>query len=207
MGYSIYFGPVNCIVLFDMQWIDPDCHARTSRHYDPEVFYLKFEPNLHSNRTGATSEQWFSERYSKLKQEINQLDNVNGHGSFLLLNFLLDLKNSEIYEAKNRELYKNTWLRGEEKLSYMVYLDESMFHSTKIELDSGNTFSTTDFTLAPTETIPVWVGYHYKDVLRIGDTFSISWFGDKLQYRVVGVMAKGSKWLDKMITFQRGLET
>ncbi|MVQ34404.1 ABC transporter permease [Paenibacillus anseongensis] len=159
---------------------------------------------LNLNRTftvtvpGATSEQWFSERYSKLKKEIDQLDNVNSHGSFSTAQFfLLDLKNSEIYEAKNRELYKNTWLRGEEKLSYMVYLDESMFHSTKIELDSGNTFSTTDFTLASTETIPVWVGYHYKDVLRIGDTFSIAWFGEKLQYRVVGVMAKGSKWLDK----------
>lgn len=173
---------------------------------EPELASTKIQKysTLDLNRTfkvtvpGATSEQWFSERYRKLVQEIDQMNNVSGHGSFSTAQFfLLDLKNSEIYEAKNRELYKNTVLRGQEKLSYMVYLDESMLHSTKIELDSGTTFSKADFMLASTDTIPVWVGYHYKDVLRIGDEFSIPWFGEKLKYRVVGVMAKGSKWLDK----------
>ncbi|MBP1963984.1 FtsX-like permease family protein [Paenibacillus aceris] len=160
--------------------------------------------NLDLNRAftvfvpGTTSEQWFSERYSKLKQEIDNMNNVSGHGSFSTAQFfLLGLKNVEMYEAKNRELYKNTVLRGQEKLSYMVFLDESMFHSTKIDLYSGTTFSKADFMLAPTDTIPVWVGYDYKDTLRIGEEFSISWFGENLKYHIVGVMAKGSKWIDK----------
>ncbi|GFZ85165.1 hypothetical protein GCM10008018_34010 [Paenibacillus marchantiophytorum] len=76
------------------------------------------------------------------------MNNVSGHGSFSTAQFFL-------LGLKNRELYKNTVLRGQEKLSYMVFLDDSLFHSTKIKLDSGTTFSKTDFMLGPTDTIPL----------------------------------------------------
>lgn len=179
--------------------------ARTTIH---KYSNLDLDKTFTVTIPGSTSEQWFSERYSKLKQEIGQMNDVIGRGSFSTAHFiLLDLKRNDEYKVRNRELYKNTPLRGQENLSFMVYLDESMFSSTNITLESGTTFSKSDFKLASTDTIPVWVGYDYMDVLQIGDEFSISWFGDQLKYRVVGVMAKGSKWLDKNDYISQGVRS
>ncbi|MCM3268942.1 ABC transporter permease [Paenibacillus elgii] len=173
----------------------PDYASETIKKYsnlDLEKTLTFSVPDLTSDNT------WSIERYLKLRKEVSGMNEVSNYGSFSTAYFILsDLKNSDLYEEKNQALYKNSPLRGKEKLSYMVYFDESIFSSSKIKILKGRSLAKQDFAAEHHEQIPVLVGQDYEGIFDIGDTFSIYWFGEKLNYRVVGVMDRESKWLDK----------
>lgn len=73
-----------------------------------------------------------------------------------------------------------------------VLLGESIFNRFDSSIEEGRNLQMSDFTLAaPNEPISVVLGNAYKDIYKLGDTFSLELISELMDFQVVGFYKSG----------------
>lgn len=97
------------------------------------------------------------------------------------------------YESGDHEWSINEF-EGEKLYSTKaLYVSEQFFNEYKIKISDGRMFTDTDYWYHAGTTIPVLLGCDYKELYKIGDTFSgYSYMEEKITFEVVGFLEKDS---------------
>lgn len=73
-----------------------------------------------------------------------------------------------------------------------VQMNKNAIAMSDIELYEGRVFNQNEYTYTNGETVPVIVGYEYKEYLNLGDKFTVDYLNKILTLEVVGIAQKGS---------------
>ncbi len=73
-----------------------------------------------------------------------------------------------------------------------VQMNKNAIEMSNIELYEGRGFNQNEYTYTDEKTVPVIVGYEYKEYLNLGDKFTVDYLNKILTLEVVGIAKKGS---------------
>ncbi|GAA4721583.1 ABC transporter permease [Brevibacillus fulvus] len=140
--------------------------------------------------------EWFADRFALLEDYIKTIPGVTGYGSFDTTSIRPGhLPNQQAYLEQNQRDYAGTRRENELDTSQAVFLDHDIYKYAKWKVIKGRALHKEDFHKRNEDVIPVLVGYHYRNVMNIGDRFEMNIHDQKIVYEVAGVLAQGSEWL------------
>ena len=73
-----------------------------------------------------------------------------------------------------------------------VQMNKNAITMSNIELYEGRIFNQNEYTYTNGKTVPIIVGYEYKEYLNLGDKFTVDYLNKILTLEVVGIAQKGS---------------
>lgn len=73
-----------------------------------------------------------------------------------------------------------------------VQMNKNAITMSNIELYEGRIFNQNEYTYTNGKTVPVIVGYEYKEYLNLGDKFTVDYLNKIITLEVVGIAQKGS---------------
>lgn len=73
-----------------------------------------------------------------------------------------------------------------------VQMNKNAITMSNIELYEGRIFNQNEYTYINGKTVPIIVGYEYKEYLNLGDKFTVDYLNKILTLEVVGIAQKGS---------------
>lgn len=140
------------------------------------------------------------ENVVRIKQEINDISGVKGAGMFTYSYILVEefadkeeFQDINLAVAMSESRVNQTGAGQQEwqkKLTNVLCVDNSISGLCSLNVASGSN----DLSEASDDgSIPVLVGYNYRELLKIGDTFTNATNGEV--YKIIGILEKGAKWL------------
>ena len=135
----------------------------------------------------------YHKNYLELISKIKQMDGVVDIGSFCYGRlFFKELdENSNLRKRVFSAIGKTDQFENIPLLN-ALYIESAMIHILEPPIYKGRFFESEDF--EESDEIPLVVGYAYKDIFEIGQTFTVTdeSLGMTGTYKVIGILDKGS---------------
>ncbi|MGB8453016.1 MAG: ABC transporter permease [Anaerocolumna sp.] len=192
---SLFLSIIMCIIAFYL-CINIYVEAGVTQNYG---YTIKKALNKSADATysieynkGFPSDGSLDDKAKELSSFIDTLNKVDAHGYFCVTcDTFTELLNNNNYKNKMQEIYGATEPEEDMGYSNVLYLQPNVLDLCDLEVYAGTKELDYD---KESETIPLLVGYSFKDVLPVGTVLTQDSYGVK--YKVAGILKENSNWLE-----------